>query len=53
MPDVTGMGLKDVLFILENKKVKVVAKGKGKVTSQSINAGMPLAKGQTVMVQLN
>jgi cell division protein FtsI (penicillin-binding protein 3) len=53
MPDVTGMGLKDALFILENKKVKVVARGKGKVTSQSVSAGMPLAQGQTVMVQLN
>jgi cell division protein FtsI (penicillin-binding protein 3) len=47
------MGLKDALYILENKKVKVVARGKGKVTSQSISAGMPLAQGQTVMVQLN
>jgi cell division protein FtsI (penicillin-binding protein 3) len=53
MPDVTGMGLKDALYILENKKVKVVARGKGKVTSQSVSAGMPLAQGQTVMVQLN
>jgi cell division protein FtsI (penicillin-binding protein 3) len=53
MPDIKGMGLKDVLFILENKQVKVVAKGRGKVTSQSVTAGVPLAQGQTVMVQLN
>jgi cell division protein FtsI (penicillin-binding protein 3) len=53
MPDVKGMGLKDVLYLLENRKVKVLAKGKGKVFAQSVTAGMPLAKGQTVVVELN
>ncbi|HTE09297.1 MAG TPA: penicillin-binding transpeptidase domain-containing protein, partial [Flavitalea sp.] len=53
MPDVKGMGLKDVLYLLENRKVKVLAKGKGKVIAQSIVAGEPLAKGQTVMIELN
>jgi cell division protein FtsI (penicillin-binding protein 3) len=53
MPDVRGMGLKDVLFLLENRKIKVMAKGKGKVTTQSVNAGLPLGKGQTVVVELN
>jgi cell division protein FtsI (penicillin-binding protein 3) len=53
MPDVKGMGLKDVLFLLENKNVKVQTKGKGKVKTQSVNAGAPLAKGQTVVVELN
>ena len=53
MPDVKGLGLKDVLYVLESKKVRVLAKGKGKVSSQSVDAGMPLAKGQTVVVELN
>lgn len=53
MPDVKGMGLKDVLYLLENRNVKVQAKGKGRVVAQSVNAGMPLAKGQTVLVELN
>jgi cell division protein FtsI (penicillin-binding protein 3) len=53
MPDVKGMGLKDVLFLLENRNVRVLAKGKGKVFGQSVNAGAPLAKGQTVVVELN
>ena len=53
MPDVKGMGLKDVLFLLENRKVKVLAKGKGKVFAQSVNAGVALEKGQTVVVELN
>jgi len=53
MPDVKGMGLKDVLFLLENRHVKVFAKGKGKVYAQSVSAGSPLSKGQTVVVELN
>jgi cell division protein FtsI (penicillin-binding protein 3) len=53
MPDVKGMGLKDVLYLLENKDVKVLAKGKGKVVGQSVNAGLPLSRGQTVVVELN
>jgi cell division protein FtsI (penicillin-binding protein 3) len=53
MPDVKGMGLKDALFVLENRKVKVIAKGKGKVFAQSVSAGVPISKGQTVVVELN
>lgn len=53
MPDVKGMGLKDVLFLLENKDVKVLAKGRGKVVAQSVTPGSPLAKGQTVTIELN
>ena len=53
MPDVTGMGLKDALFVLERKQIKVLAKGRGKVVAQSISAGSTVKKGQTVMVELN
>jgi cell division protein FtsI (penicillin-binding protein 3) len=53
MPDVKGMGLKDVLFLLEKKDIRVLAKGRGKVIAQSVNAGIPLSKGQTVVVELN
>ena len=52
MPNVRGMGLKDALFLLENMGVKVVAKGKGKVMSQSVPAGTPMTKGFTVVVEL-
>jgi cell division protein FtsI (penicillin-binding protein 3) len=53
MPDLKGLGLKDVLFLLENRNVKVLAKGRGKVYTQSVNAGVALEKGQTVVVELN
>jgi cell division protein FtsI (penicillin-binding protein 3) len=53
MPDVKGMGLKDVLFLLENRDIKVLARGRGKVFAQSVSAGIALSKGQTVVVELN
>lgn len=53
MPDVRGMGLKDALYLLENMQVKVVTKGRGKVKMQSVNPGEPLAKNQTVSIELN
>lgn len=52
MPDVRGMGLKDALFLLENMGLKVQARGKGKIVSQSLQAGSALAKGLTVYVEL-
>lgn len=36
IPNVVGMGLKDALFILENKKYYVKVKGKGTVKRQSL-----------------
>lgn len=52
MPDVRGMGLKDVVYLLENFGLKVQTRGKGKVVSQSIQAGTSLEKGMTVVVEL-
>ncbi len=52
MPDVTGMGLKDALFLLENKGLKVTIKGKGKVIRQSISNGSEIEKGQKVTIEL-
>jgi cell division protein FtsI (penicillin-binding protein 3) len=52
MPDIKGMGLKDVVYLLENMGVKVKANGKGKVVVQSIQAGTALTKGMTVYVEL-
>ncbi len=53
MPNVKGMGLKDALYLLENMDLKVVAKGMGKVSQQSLGAGTSIAKGQTVYIDLN
>ena len=52
MPDLKGFGLKDALELLERQQLQVIATGKGKVTSQSIPAGMAVQKGQTVYLNL-
>ena len=51
IPNVQGMGLKDALYLLENRNVKVRFKGNGKVIKQSIRGGTP-AKGQTIYLRL-
>ncbi|OQP61375.1 peptidoglycan glycosyltransferase [Niastella vici] len=53
MPDMHGMGLKDALFLLENRKMKVVFHGRGKVSSQSIEPGTYVSNHQTVTLELN
>jgi cell division protein FtsI (penicillin-binding protein 3) len=53
MPNVKGMGLKDALYLLESMNVKVVARGRGKVVNQSIEAGAQLLKGTTVIIELS
>ncbi|MEN9548572.1 MAG: hypothetical protein RIR12_1163 [Bacteroidota bacterium] len=53
MPNVKGMGLKDALYVLETMGVRVNVKGKGKVQAQSLPAGALVAKGITVMIELN
>jgi len=42
VPNVTGMGLRDALFILENIGLEVKINGAGKVRQQSLEAGVPL-----------
>ena len=48
MPDVRGMGLKDAIFILESRGLKVSVTGKGSVRKQSIKAGEPIPRGAKV-----
>lgn len=50
MPNVIGMGLRDALALLENKKIKVKVSGFGKVVSQSKNIGESIKKGETVII---
>ncbi len=53
VPNVTGMGLKDAVYLAENKGLKVVATGRGRVISQSILPGTTFKKGQTITLFLN
>ena len=53
IPSVVGMGLKDAVYLMENKGLKVMANGRGRVFSQSLLAGNTFIKGQTVTLFLN
>ena len=52
MPDVRGMGLKDALFVLESRGLRVRFSGRGAVTQQSIAAGARIAPGTAVVITL-
>lgn len=51
-PDVTGMGARDAVYLLESRGMKVTLHGRGKVKSQSYPAGKPAAKGATCVLTL-
>jgi len=52
MPDVTGLMIKDALYVLENKGFKVRYSGIGRVTGQSIGPGLKVEKGNMVYLKL-
>jgi cell division protein FtsI (penicillin-binding protein 3) len=53
VPDVKGMGLKDALYLLETRDMKVVTRGTGRVKQQSIPAGTIVSKNQKLILDLN
>ncbi len=53
IPDVTGMGLRDAVYILENEGLHVQIQGSGTVQVQSIAPGVPSVKGQSIILQLS
>lgn len=52
VPNVTGMGLKDALYVLGNSGLKPIISGSGQVTNQSILAGTPIIKGTKILIAL-
>ncbi len=53
VPDVTGMGARDAIYLLENAGLRVTMVGAGKVKQQSIPGGSTLIKGATIKIELN
>ncbi len=53
VPNVVGMGLRDAIYHLERLGLRVVAKGRGAVRSQSIQPGEPVIKGSTVYLEMS
>ncbi len=52
IPNVVGMGLRDAMYLLENKGLQVMVQGYGTVISQSLKAGGDFKKGQTIQLIL-
>jgi cell division protein FtsI (penicillin-binding protein 3) len=53
IPNLKGMSGMDAVALLENLKLKVKVIGIGKVRKQSIPAGYPLDKNQTIILELS
>jgi cell division protein FtsI (penicillin-binding protein 3) len=51
IPDVTGMSLKDALYLLESMGLNVKVNGKGTVISQSL-VGEKISKGTQITIEL-
>ena len=52
IPNVRGMGLRDAMYVLENRGMKVTFSGKGKVVGQSPQNGKRYRKGTVVSLKL-
>ncbi|MET4107107.1 penicillin-binding protein [Hymenobacter sp. UYP22] len=52
VPNVQGLTLRDALFLLENRRLRVRSVGSGRVKAQSVAAGSVARPGTTVVLQL-
>lgn len=52
VPDVSGMGAKDAVFVLKKRGLEVSIHGTGAVKSQSIASGTTVTKGQKITLTL-
>ncbi len=53
VPNVVDMGLRDAIFLLENAGLRVIVKGRGKVTNQSIAPGTIVSIGATIILDMS
>jgi cell division protein FtsI (penicillin-binding protein 3) len=52
VPDVSGLPLRDALYVLENKGLRVVYQGKGRVKNQSMSPGSPVQQNNVISLIL-
>lgn len=52
VPELYGMGIRDAIYLLENKGVHVKYHGVGRIKGQSIKSGQPIIKGSTIYLTL-
>ncbi|MEP6647563.1 MAG: penicillin-binding protein, partial [Saprospiraceae bacterium] len=52
IPELYGMGIRDAIYLLENRGIHVQYDGVGRIKSQSIHSGQPIIKGTTIHLTL-
>jgi cell division protein FtsI (penicillin-binding protein 3) len=52
IPDLSGMTLRDAIFLLENQGLAVSYQGSGRVVGQSMSPGKKIVKGSTISLKL-
>jgi cell division protein FtsI (penicillin-binding protein 3) len=52
IPELYGMGIRDAVYLLENRGLHVRYNGVGRVKNQSIQSGQPIIKGSTIFLTL-
>ena len=52
-PDVTGMGARDAVYLLESRGLRVRMNGRGRVVKQSYPAGRAIARGSECVLTMN
>ena len=52
VPDVSGMSIKDAIYILENQGIQVHFLGKGVIKKQSLKPGEKIVKGSKIILEL-
>lgn len=53
VPNVVSMGLKDAVYLLENLGLKVDARGRGSVRSQSLAPGTRVKRGDKIILEMS
>ena len=52
IPELYGMGIRDAIYLLENRGIHVQYQGIGRIKSQSIRSGQPIIRGTTIHLTL-
>jgi cell division protein FtsI (penicillin-binding protein 3) len=52
IPELHGMGIRDAIYLLENKGIRVSYHGVGRVKGQSVQSGQPIIKGSSIHLTL-
>ncbi|HEY3386051.1 MAG TPA: penicillin-binding transpeptidase domain-containing protein, partial [Saprospiraceae bacterium] len=52
IPELSGMGIRDAIYLLENRGMRVSYHGVGRVKGQSVQSGQPIIKGSSIHLTL-